>query len=230
MDWILRTFTFSVMVKQARRDGSIRALHWRSTPLERNEILNTVRFLRAGQTIWTSVASMGAALATITAARLIQEGFNVGPLYTHASPRVEYSNAQELYSGLGGNHYRMAHGLDLIPHLPPAGASAEVAANFIPLGITGFGEPYLRDLGYTHAGSLYRMELDDTVTHFPGLQEDEDHYYWSQVGFGTILELLIGRGTRSSSSRRRLCPASSEHSGWHRARHLNRRQNPPLSL
>ena len=60
----------------------------------------------------------------------------------------------------------MAHGLDLIPHLPPAGASAEVAANFIPLGITGFGEPYSRDLGYTHAGSLYRMELDDTVTHF----------------------------------------------------------------
>ncbi|MEC8052265.1 MAG: lipase family protein [Myxococcota bacterium] len=194
MDWIAN-FYFLQRDGEEGVSGRVHQGFALALDSEWSEILTTVQsFSRAGQTIWTSGHSMGAALATITAARLVQEGFNVGPLYTHASPRVGNTTfAQELYSGLGGNHYRMAHGLDLIPHLPPAGESAEVAANFIPLGITGFGEPYLRDLGYTHAGSLYRMELDDTVTHFPGLQEDEDHYYWSQVGFGTILELLISQ-------------------------------------
>ena len=103
------------------------------------------------------------------------------------------AHAEELYAGLGEKHFRFVHGLDLIPHLPPAGAAAQAAANFIPLGITSFGESFLRELDYTHAGSLYRMEMDATITHFPGLQEDEDNHYWSQVGFGTILELLVSQ-------------------------------------
>ena len=37
------------------------------------------------------------------------------------------------------------------------------------------------------------MEMDATITHFPGLQEDEDNAYWSDVGFGTILELLVSQ-------------------------------------
>ena len=163
--------------------------------VEWSEILNTIElFWRPGQKVWTSGHSLGAALATLTAARLVDEGFDVAPLYTHASPRVgdnEFANA--LYAGLGEKHFRFVHGLDLIPHLPPAGAAAQAAANFIPLGITSFGESFLRDLDYTHAGSLYRMEMDATITHFPGLQEDEDNAYWSDVGFGTILELLVSQ-------------------------------------
>ena len=138
MDWIAN-FYFLQRDGEQGVSGRVHQGFALALDSEWNEILNTVQsFSRAGQTIWTSGHSMGAALATITAARLIEEGFNVGPLYTHASPRVgNTAFAQELYSGLDGNHYRMAHGLDLIPHLPPAGASAEVAANFIPLGITG---------------------------------------------------------------------------------------------
>ena len=194
MDW-LANFYFVQRDGQQGVSGRVHQGFALALDSEWGSILDTVQeFSRPGQKVWTSGHSMGAALATITAARLLEQGFDVGPLYTHASPRVgDAVFADQLYSGLGEQHYRMVHGLDLIPHLPPAGDSADVAANFIPLGITGFGEPYLRDLGYTHAGSLYRMEMDASVTHFPGLQEDEDHYYWSQVGFGTILELLISQ-------------------------------------
>ena len=57
----------------------------------------------------------------------------------------------------------MAHGLDLIRIYHPRRIGGG-GGQLYPARDYWFGEPYLRDL--ITRGSLYRMELDDTVTHF----------------------------------------------------------------
>ncbi|MBT6176823.1 MAG: lipase family protein [Deltaproteobacteria bacterium] len=157
------------------------------------QIMETVeRFHRPGQAIWLSGHSLGAALATITAARLLEAGYDIAPLFTHASPRVgDELFAQNFYEQTQGKHYRFVNGVDIVPHLPPAGTAAGAAANFIPLGLTSFSEGFLADLGYTHAGQLYRIETDGALTHFPGLQEDEDNDYWSNLNIVSLFDMIV---------------------------------------
>ena len=160
---------------------------------EWQQILDTVyAFHRPGQAIWLSGHSLGAALATITSARLMAAGFEVAPLYTHASPRVgDTQFAENFYEQIGERHYRFVNGVDIVPHLPPAGDAANAAANFIPLGLTSFSEGFLSDLAYTHAGQLYRIETDGALTHFPGLQEQEDTDYWSSLNVVSLFDMIV---------------------------------------
>ena len=160
---------------------------------EWEQLVETIEtFRRPNQSIWVSGHSLGAALATLTVARLNQAGYSPAPFYTHASPRVgDGAFAQQFYEQTQGRHYRFANGVDIVPHLPPAGFAAHAAANFIPLGLTSFAEGFLSDLGFTHAGTLYRIETDGTLTNFPGLQENEDNDYWSNLGFASLFDMIV---------------------------------------
>lgn len=160
---------------------------------EWTQIMEAIQsFHRPGQAIWLSGHSLGAALATITAARLLEAGYDIAPLFTHASPRVgDELFAQNFYEQTQGKHYRFVNGVDIVPHLPPAGRAASAAANFIPLGLTSFSEGFLADLGYTHAGELYRIETDGALTHFPGLQEEEDNDYWSSLNVLSLFDMIV---------------------------------------
>ena len=174
-------------------EGKIHQGFARVLDSEWQQILDTVyAFHRPGQAIWLSGHSLGAALATITSARLMAAGFEVAPLYTHASPRVgDTQFAENFYEQIGERHYRFANGVDIVPHLPPAGDAANAAANFIPLGLTSFSEGFLSDLAYTHAGQLYRIETDGALTHFPGLQEQEDTDYWSSLNVVSLFDMIV---------------------------------------
>lgn len=160
---------------------------------EWTQILEAIEsFHRPGQAIWLSGHSLGAALATITAARLLEAGYDIAPLFTHASPRVgDELFAQNFYEQTQGRHYRFVNGVDIVPHLPPAGRAATAAANFIPLGLTSFSEGFLADLDYTHAGELYRIETNGALTHFPGLQEEEDNDYWSSLNVLSLFDMIV---------------------------------------
>lgn len=160
---------------------------------EWEQIMDAINsYHRPGQSIWLSGHSLGAALATITAARLIEAGYEIAPLYTHASPRVgDALFAENFYEQTQGKHYRFVNGADIVPHLPPAGTAANAAANFIPLGLASFSEGFLSDLAYTHAGSLHRIETDGTLTHFPGLQEDEDNEYWTNLNIVSLFDMIV---------------------------------------
>jgi triacylglycerol lipase len=191
IDWFANFYFF----QQDAEHGVVGRVHQGFAAVldsEWEQIIGTIEhFGRPGQQIWLSGHSLGAALATLSAARLVAAGYDLAPLYTHASPRVgDTQFAEAFYEQTGGKHYRIANDVDIVPHLPPAGAAAHAAANFIPLGLTSFGEGFLSDLGYAHAGELYRIETDGALTHFPGLQEEEDTDYWSNLDVGSLFDMI----------------------------------------
>jgi hypothetical protein len=68
--------------------------------------------------LWVTGHSLGAAIATLVATELDAQGYvGVQPLYTFGGPRV--GNA-EFFDAFWLKCFRVVHGDDQVPHLPPA--------------------------------------------------------------------------------------------------------------
>ena len=144
------------------------------------------------QPIWITGHSLGGALGTLTAAKLASEGYPIAPLYTFAAPRVGNTEfAEELFTLLGQRHFRFVNEEDIVARLPPAGAAADEAAAMLPSGIQNWTMEMLRDLDYAHGGAMYRIEINNDLTDFPPLEENEDADYWARTNVGSIAEMLI---------------------------------------
>ena len=160
---------------------------------EWSAIVRTVEeFHTNNQPVWITGHSLGAALGTLTAARLAISGYPIAPLYTHAAPRVGNTEfAEELFRLVSQRHFRFVNEEDIVPRLPPAGTSADEAAGLLPFGMGNWTTGIFSDLDYAHGGGMFRIELNTDLTHFPPLEEDEDAEYWADVHFGTILDMMV---------------------------------------
>jgi len=94
--------------------------------------------------------SKGAALATLAAWRLHQEGHPVAAVYTFGSPRVGNAAFAEHYPV---PLYRFEHRDDPVPHLPPP---PRLARQLRPL----LGEWVAANVDYQHAGDLCFLDWE----------------------------------------------------------------------
>ncbi|MES1155832.1 MAG: lipase family protein, partial [Pseudorhodoplanes sp.] len=101
----------------------------------------------AAQPLFITGHSLGGALAIIAAERLQRElKIDVAGVYTFGAPRVGSQSFAQSYNacGLGDRSYRLVHGLDIVPTLPPS------------------------TLGFRHAG---RMIVCERGTRFTGSEK-----------------------------------------------------------
>ena len=130
--------------------------------------------------VWLTGQSLGGALATLAAARLVDEGYTVAPLYTYANPRaLDTQAAGTLQAALGGRAYRYMNANDLVPRVPPWGGAAEAAGPVLPLG-AGLATSLIDDLDYTHVGQLFHFTEDAWVAAEP-FDDSEDLAYWGSI-------------------------------------------------
>ena len=99
----------------------------------------------AGRPLWLTGHSLGAALATLAAARYAP-GHRVQGLYTFGSPRV--GNAA-FAATVPGPYYRFVNNNDVVARLPPPGLFA----------------------GYRHAGTLAYLRTDGRIEEGPAPQD-----------------------------------------------------------
>lgn len=119
--------------------------------------------------IWFTGHSLGAALATVAAARMLAEGKRLDGLYTYGSPRVGderfAENLRQRLKARGLKYYRFANGNDVVTTVPPPNVSP-----------------------YKHAGTLEHIDGDRGIT------EDPTQFEGLKA---KVLELLpIGAGGR----------------------------------
>jgi hypothetical protein len=107
----------------------------------------------AGRPVWVTGHSLGAALATLAAVRLLNEGYDVRATYTYGSPRV---GNLDFYNGYKPVNYRFVNNNDLVPHVPPEFMLAAIPLEDREL----FGNPAqgLLHFAYKHVGTLKYMD------------------------------------------------------------------------
>lgn len=149
-------------------------------------------FASDGQPIWVTGHSMGAAVATLAAARLANAGYNVGPLYSFAGPRAgDQLFAQDLYSSLDGRHYRFVNGGDLVPRLPPTAAAAFQMARIIRAKLpSAWLENWLHDLAYAHNAAMWLLGPDGSTTTYPVSDDVEDAPFWEALADACSVDRL----------------------------------------
>jgi hypothetical protein len=83
--------------------------------------------------------SLGGALAIIAAERLLRERQVIASVYTFGAPRVGSSAFAESYNacGLGDRSFRVIHGLDIVPSLPPSAFGFRHAGRMVVCGRGG---------------------------------------------------------------------------------------------
>lgn len=107
----------------------------------------------AGRPVWVTGHSLGGALATLAAVRLMNDGYRVRATYTFGSPRV---GNFDFYNGYKPVNYRFVHNNDLVPHVP-----LEFLLVGVPLADRSlFGHPVqgLLHFAYKHVGTLKYMD------------------------------------------------------------------------
>ena len=159
---------------------------------------------REGQVVWLTGHSMGGALATLAAARLVGLGVRLGPLYTFAAPRPgDEELCREVSDRLQGELVRVVHGNDLVPRLPPTSGAAESFSELLPLGLgKRFAQKLVREMRFAHPGSLLLLPATE-----PGLLSaqaamDEDVSYWRdltlQAAPQNFIEFIIALSRRQT--------------------------------
>lgn len=106
------------------------------------EIRNTLsEFQRNGQSLWFTGHSLGAALAMLTVAKLIQEEDRpVYGLYTFGQPRTGDKDFARTYNQeIKARTFRFVNNNDVVPRVPP------------------------RELGYSHAGTFLYFGADGNI-------------------------------------------------------------------
>jgi hypothetical protein len=112
-----------------------------------NAVWPTVKALlppvAAGRDVWLTGHSLGGALATLAALRLLGEGYTVKGTYTYGSPRV---GNLAFYEGYAAVNYRFVNNNDLVTHVP---------LETLLLGVPGVGMlPFV----YKHVGTLKYLD------------------------------------------------------------------------
>ena len=83
--------------------------------------------------IWVTGHSLGGALATLTALRLKELGYNLGPVYTFAAPAVGCAQLNARIS----DHlqlFRIVTDHDIVPRLPPERSTLNEIKSWLPVG------------------------------------------------------------------------------------------------
>ena len=142
-----------------------------------------------GVPVWVTGHSLGGAMATLAAARFLELGLNVAPVYVFGQPRAgdqEFADAMQIE--FEERFYRFANGLDVVPRVPPAGESAAAASAVLPFG-GGLTEPLIAGLDYAHLGTLHRFE-DGAVVIDPPMDDSNDVTYWEALDAAGWLALI----------------------------------------
>jgi triacylglycerol lipase len=114
---------------------------------------DSIRAARDGaQTLWITGHSLGAALATLAAARLAAGGASVNGLYTYGSPRVgDRAFAACFGKLLGARTFRFVNHRDIVPRVPPE---------------------TLGELQYKHVGQVKYFDRDGNLSDGPSIWEE----------------------------------------------------------
>lgn len=140
--------------------GRVHEGMWTSLDRAWDRVSSAVREqLRGGQRLWLTGHSVGGALATLAAERLLDEGVEVAGVYTFGAPRVGDPHYATSYRPV---LHRVENSNDLIPHLP---LSPRVLATVAPLleRVTGplLGLNLPSDVVYQALGRLTYMGGDE---------------------------------------------------------------------
>jgi triacylglycerol lipase len=104
------------------------------------EVLITFRIFHRGQPIWITGHSLGAALATLAAQRLMAENINFNGLYTFGSPRVgNPAFCEACNKAFAARTFRFVNNNDVVTRVPQ------------------------RVLGYDHLGTLKYLDHEGKV-------------------------------------------------------------------
>jgi hypothetical protein len=96
-----------------------------------------------GRAVWVTGHSLGGALASLAAVRLLREGYRVAGTYTYGSPRV---GDLAFYEGYEPVNYRFVNNNDVVPHVP---------LETLLLGVPGVG---MLPVVYKHVGTLKYLD------------------------------------------------------------------------
>ncbi|KAG6041141.1 hypothetical protein E4U41_005865 [Claviceps citrina] len=91
---------------------------WREVRDEVVGIINSARGAYPNYRVVVTGHSLGAAVAVLAAADLRKDGITVD-IYTYGSPRVGNDHFSDWMDAQPGGHWRVTHGKDPIPKLPP---------------------------------------------------------------------------------------------------------------
>ena len=123
------------------------------------QLLNTHK--RIGPSLWFTGHSMGAALATLATADLVEDGHIVQGLYTFGSPRVGDERFSDAFDVKFNRHYRMVNNNDIVTRVPT------------------------RSMGYRHCGNFWYIGEDGSIDNDPSWM----HIAY-QTGLGLFSDLL----------------------------------------
>ena len=98
------------------------------------DLVAALRACDPSQPIFVAGHSLGGALAIVAAERLRREaGIEAAAIYTFGAPRAGSRSFAHAYiaAGLGARTYRLVHGLDIVPSLPPSALGFHHAGHLI---------------------------------------------------------------------------------------------------
>lgn len=106
--------------------------------------------------LWIAGHSLGGALATTAATRLLAEDLfkerDIAAVYTFGQPRVGDAHYAEQYE-LTAKHFRLMHANDIVTRVPPASLNrlGKVIESLLDIPVA---DSWLRKLNYSHVGQL----------------------------------------------------------------------------
>ena len=126
--------------------------------------------------------SLGSALATITAARLLQENINIAGVYLQSAPRVGNDTFKQFFNAqLLSKTYRFTINDDIIPRLPPPSAAADNFGSLLPFEFGKWVTSQLKKQNYQHVGQYMKYTENGVLQGPIQFIESEDNQYWDLV-------------------------------------------------
>lgn len=170
------------------------------------ECLRTFTRTQNPQAVWITGHSLGGAMATMAAARLVGEGVlppeQIGGVYTFGQPRVGdklFATAYQDAYELGARHFRVVHDNDVVTRVPPESLRHAQAA--VGLFVDGYATRWSR-FQYQHVGHVAFLS-GATVT-----EPDIPELKLLQLRMTARLKALLKEGPL----RERMLPGLSDHS------------------
>ena len=132
--------------------------------------------------VFLSGHSLGAAMSTLSAARLLAAGFEVGGAYLFSTPRVgDREFADAFNAQLNNRVFRFRNNEDIIPRLPPPAEAAEEFSNVFTGPLRGFLRATFLQNNYTHVGQNVSFDVNGKLTGPSPYEESDDAKYWTHL-------------------------------------------------
>ena len=135
------------------------------------------------QQIWVTGHSLGGAMATLTAIKLAKLGYSVAPVYTFGAPRQgNEDHIAEVKAWLGGKHYRILNGQDLVPRVPPTVDGAMDFGFIIPPKLREWAvKNLIGSLNYLHSGDMVWFDDSQKAWYMADMDRTEDALFWGRI-------------------------------------------------